>query len=310
MGQLPGVHEAFGLRFSVEFELPLPPAPGAVDVELRLADRATVDAAFSGPDEPRRVHAADAGGEPYAVERGRAGDHRFTVAGRDCFHLDSSRRRLLAAPADPDEPAWRRFLLDTVFGTVSLLHGFEALHASGFGGVHGLVAVVAPMGEGKSTLLAEELRRGRTMITDDILALTRRAGDVVGHPGPPVMTIPLGARPPGTVIARLGDEQWVTVDRPSVRPAVVRTIVILERTRSGDPIAERVGSTPGALLPHSLDTGPDRLAGRFELFSDLAAQASIVRLACPPYLPPTDVADLLDGELASLAADAAPPATG
>ena len=58
---------------------------------------------------------------------------------------------------------------------------------------HGLVAVIAGTGGGKSTLVAELARRGGELFCDDLLAIRRAADGLVCEPGPPLMNLDVGA---------------------------------------------------------------------------------------------------------------------
>ena len=77
------------------------------------------------------------------------------------FHLSTDGRVLRCAPTDRDDPIWQRVLLDTVLWTVSLLRGYEQLHASAVRTADGVIAFTAGSGGGKTSLAAEFLRRGR-----------------------------------------------------------------------------------------------------------------------------------------------------
>ena len=118
-------YRAFGLALDSALELPIPsvptPVPAAVAIELEPAARLL--ARWGGaPSEPVWITHID--GRRYEMERGRDGDHLMRWGDDALFHLSADGSALTCAAPDPEDPAWRRFLLDTVLWSVSLLGGF------------------------------------------------------------------------------------------------------------------------------------------------------------------------------------------
>jgi hypothetical protein len=306
MGGSGGIHQAFGLRLRTHFPLPELPSLAArapVDVDIRAAPADAVDAAFSGPAEPRATrHGLLGDGGSYRTERGRDGDLRIEYAERATFHLAADRRDLRCWAADPDELSWRRFLLDTVLGTVALERGFEALHAGAFEHDGEAVAVVAPQGGGKSTLLAELVRRGRPLFCDDVLALSGAGGRSVAHPGPPLMSLsgtlpdPVSAPGIGRVLGVVDGERWIAIERGSTQARPLGAVVFFARRGQRRTAVHRVPPNPAPLLSQSLPSGrdPARLERRFALFADIAARVLLLRLRVPLHLPPAKAADVLE----------------
>lgn len=310
----PSVHEGFGLRFACDFPLPELPATaaGPPDLRVRLAPATSVEAAFSGPRaEPLAGERNLGDGDSYRTELGRAGDCAIDYRGRATFLLSADGRELACAPDDPDDPAWRRFLLDTVLTTASLVQGFEALHAASCQRGDELLAVVALSGGGKSTLAVELVRRsGAVLFGDDILALSQPGDTVLGHPAPPLMNLPArlpdgrAAADVGRVLGTFGSECWTVIDRPEVAPAPVTAVALLARQpRSEQPDVDvrPLPPSPTPLLSHSLLSGgePERLVQRFRLFATLAGQARLLYAAVPDDLAPETVADELLGAINS-----------
>ncbi len=311
----PLVHEVFGLRVLPRFPLPelrggRTADSGAVDLELELTTPAEVAGAFSGPADPPAVRSTVLGdGQAYRTERGIGSDYRITYGDRAEFHLAGPGPGVLrCAPADVDEPSWRRFLLDSALGTAALVHGYEALHAGAVATAHGVVAVVAEQGGGKSTLVAQLLRDGGRLVCDDVLCLDHdAAGRVVARPAPALMnlapTLPDGtpAAAIGEVLATLDGECWVAVDGAVTEPAPVEAVVLLDRGDHPEPVVELIDSTVAVLLPHSLRSGVsvERLARRFEVLADLAGQARLLRASVPRTCPPALVAEALASQLSA-----------
>jgi hypothetical protein len=298
------VYRAFGLTIDSAFELPGMPELPAGDgdpVRLRLVDETEVRHAWSGsPDPPVWETVLD--GRDFSFEAGNAGDHLFGYGDEATFHANAAADEVLCAPADPGAPDWQRVLLDTILYSVSLLRGFEALHACAVEFEQGPVAVIAAQGGGKTSIAAALVRRGHPLFCDDILALARGEGPPVAHPGPPVMNLPGALEENGLPagwrrLARLGDESWVAVGDASTEPRTPAAIALLERRPGGKLDAELLPQNPLPLVPHALGMRhrPERMRGTFETLCDLAESAPLYRLSADPASPPDALADLVEG---------------
>ena len=297
-------YRAFGLALDSALELPIPSVPSpvptaAVAIELEPTTQllARWDGASSDP-----VWITHIDGRRYEMEHGRDGDHLMRWGDDALFHLSADGSTLTCAAPDPEDPAWRRCLLDTVLWSVSLLAGFEQLHAAAVDGAGGAIAIAGPSGAGKSSLAAELVRRGSSLVADDIVALSEGEGGFLAHPGPPVMNVPLrfaaagGRRGLGAPIATLGDERWVAVDDAARRPRALTAICLLRRRADGPPVLERIPATVLELLPYTLGFPhlEGRLRRRFELFARVAATVPVYRLDAGILAPVAGIADAVD----------------
>jgi hypothetical protein len=301
-------YRAFGLALRSSFPLPAmrPLGPGRSRLSVTLGSPAAVKGRFSGTTEPP-VWIATIDGRGYRMELGFAGDHLMTFGDEAVFHLSAGLGELRCAPVDRREPAWQRFLLDTVLWSTSLLAGAELCHASAVQGRRGVVAFPAFSGAGKTALAAELVVRGAPLFCDDILALRQSDGRVRAYPGPPVMNLP-DSGPYRLVLTNLGDplasfedEKWVAVRNTASGSCNVAAVCLLRRRPKADLELRRLPATVLDLLPFSLGFRhlPDRARARFVLFARLAAETPVYELAAAPEVPPSELADRVEPLLSS-----------
>jgi hypothetical protein len=296
---------AFGLSLRIA-----DPPPGAWEerplgaplVHLRSATPRAVAESWSGLDAIGWKGVID--GAPFVGERGRAGDHRFVHEGRAVHHLCADATILLCGPDGDGEPLRWRVILDSVLFSVALIRGYEALHAAAFATPVGAVAITAGTGGGKSTLLAELIRRGHALISDDVVVLEPRPdAPPLAHPGPPLMTVPRGAGDGlGTVIAPIGDERWVAL-AAQADAVPLAALVLLDRRPGATNGLHRIEAPLVALIGSLLafPRQPERERARFELASALASHTAVWRLAADSRTDPRTLADLLLADLPTLA---------
>ena len=190
--------------------------------------------------------------------------------------------------------------------TVSLQLGFELLHAAAVRTPHGVVALVADQGGGKSTLAAELLGRDGTLFADDIVALDPTAGGLVAHPSPAVMNLPAAIDPaavPGAQpLASFHAEHWVQLPATPQAGEPLAAIVLLRRTEGGALRARGVAATTLTLLPYAITLPHMTARGRqrFELFGALADTTPVVELTAGLGTPPAALADALQTALEAL----------
>lgn len=298
--------EAYGLEVQTDINLPgtqstrperqgqsLPLTRAAADELPPLLDR---------PRYLRNLQAYD--GAPFAMLEDGDGDVLFTYGRSALVHLPADRTALRCAVSDEDDPAWQRVLMDTILWTASLLRGFELLHAAAVSGDHGLIALVAHTGGGKTSLAAEFVRRGAVLFADDIVALDDGGGTVRAHPGPPLMNLPRGLAPEALsarTVADFGSERWVVLDRGDLAPRAVTAVVLINRVPGERLRCTPIAPTSLALLPHAI-TLPhlqDRARRRFDIFGGMVADAPILSLHADPIVTPSELADVIEDRLAA-----------
>ena len=192
-------------------------------------------------------------------------------------------------------------MLDSVLFTVALLKEYEALHAGAVVTPAGVIAITAATGGGKSTLLAELLERGLTLMADDVLILEPRgAQSPLAHPAPPLMTVPASRTPTlaeprrAETIASIGEEAWIAVPVHS-EPVPLRDFVVLNRRPGGALSLTKIDNPLVALL-NSLMKFPltsHRERARFELASSIASTTGQWRLEADMDTTPGEIADTL-----------------
>jgi hypothetical protein len=307
-GHAVGYLDAYGLEVATDIVLPgsRPHPPGRAHVlTLRAAPPAELPSLLDEPYYLRNLQAYD--GAAFAMLQSTDGDVLFAYGRAALIHLSADLSTLRYAVGAPEDRAWQRVLLDTVLWTVSLLRGLELLHASAVTTAHGLIALVARTGGGKSSLAAEFMSRGATLFADDIVALAESGGEVIAQPGPPLMNLPRVLAPAqvgGRVVADFGDERWVALDDAGApaRASPLAAVVLLDRAPGETARCATVDATSLTLLPHavSLPHLADRARRRFDIFGSVSASTPVLSLHADPAVPPSELADLVERRLAAL----------
>ena len=128
-----------------------------------------------------------------------------------------------------------------MISAVSVMRGYEALHAAALDTSAGVIAIAAPSGTGKTTLALELIQRGWTLLSDDVLVLSEGPNGVLAHCGTPHMNLAPAtyraavARGAVEQLAVLGSEHWVTARSCATRPRPVRAVFLLERLAAAEP---------------------------------------------------------------------------
>ena len=167
---------------------------------------------------------------PYAC----AGDRMlFTV---DCVarYLCIDKDRIIVEPASgADREHVEALLIATALPALLWMRGHYLLHAAAFlpEGHRSALAVTAPSGGGKSTLLAEAVARGAVVLADDVLSIDTSGARLNG-----------AGLPAGYFVAEVGGGRtFVPAARDSaLKGAPVGTLITLLRGGAGAPRLERL----------------------------------------------------------------------
>ena len=300
---------AHGLRLDCSFAL-----PGMLAADRPTDGLPTLTLALRDPDELQRVWSG-AGSEPewrgrqgdgreLAIERGSAGDVLFTYGELARFLLDPWMQRLDCAATDSGQD-WQRVLIGKVIPAISVMLGYEALHAAAVESPDGVVAIMAPSGSGKSTLAAELLNRGWPLFADDQLTLGRIEELVLAYPGSAHMnlapSLPGEIDPSslGETLGVLSGELWLTARASTIQTRPVRMLCLLERGADLAPAIHTQAANPLQLAPYmlGLSSDPERGPSRFRLYADLVETTPLIRLSAGLEYPPGQLADLIERAL-------------
>jgi hypothetical protein len=215
---------------------------------------------------------------------------------------------IAGAPGAGGMTAWQRLLIAQALPFAAVLRGLEVLHAGAVELDGGAVAIVGRSGAGK-TSLAVALSRGRgVFLADDVLALERRDGLLIAHPGPPVAGI---ARTEIQRLRRSGDldadrvlaederEAMMAVARRPA-PTPLRAILLLDRRPDG-PAAPRFEPVVGghellAATFNLLVLDPERLEGLLDICA-IAATGLVERVTVGPEMDASTLAHAIERRL-------------
>ena len=300
-------YHLFGLRF--RSAVPLAHMP-----MLRNAGVAPADCVFrlapagTRPEPVGRLVASLAcdgachgGADAARVYRGAAGTW-FWHDRISTTHVWPGARRVDVYPEVGADP---RALAQVLLGPVAtlVLHqlGFPCLQASAVQLGSTAVAFLGPPGRGKSTIAALLLRRGATLLSDDILPLRLTDDGVYGVPSVPMMRLD-----PETLAPALGVVESLPRVAPAHRkrvlalhdrypfaeqPVRLRAVYLLERfdplaSGRNHPVIRRLSGRDGltALLAHTCNSAllePAENALLLPLYSRVLAQAGPAVLSYP-----------------------------
>jgi hypothetical protein len=175
-------YEAFGL--AIRANVPLPGLrevqPRAVDLDIEWSDQHVDD---GDPFEDEILYASSGRtgdgapfftvGRPRGAPAGQLRCRHFNDAGRGCFDVEPSGRRVvISAAAGVPKANLISYLTGPVMGCVLRLRGLTCLHAAVVNINGRAIALMGPKGSGKSTLAAALAERGYPLLTDDIAAMS------------------------------------------------------------------------------------------------------------------------------------------
>jgi hypothetical protein len=297
------IHDLTAFGLDVVCDWPLTgsaQAPGQLSRDgpttvVRRVPSEEMDAAWVQPGEPVMSPPRDAGEASYSAER-TSEHYRFRLRGfgRYLVAIDGTSIgcELGAAARDRQE----RFVFAHALPLASALQGYEVLHASCVSAGRGAVAFMGASGAGKTALASRLVIRGAEFVTDDVLALEQRDGEVLAHPGAPFMAVrpedrDVIAASKGT-LGSVGATDKIHVSPPRLSaPARLGALYHLEsspdRELSPDPSVEIAALDQpdprrllaAAFVPYVMT--PARLSLHLEIAQALGSGVAQFRLSAP-----------------------------
>jgi hypothetical protein len=188
-------YSLFGMPVRSSIDLPLPAVVRPAGLEPAWSfESASPDSEPPAPEgalvyESRCFGPCHGGRVVSRVHRGPSGDHLWhDTVGTFCISSDSRRVTVYPTPQS-DFGTLQMFLVGQISTLVLHKRGHPSLHSSAIQTDRGAIVFMGPRGQGKSTMAASFLRSGSTLITDDALPLTLKAGVMHGGPGIHLMKV-------------------------------------------------------------------------------------------------------------------------
>ncbi|HEV2289483.1 MAG TPA: hypothetical protein VGR81_11065 [Candidatus Acidoferrales bacterium] len=192
-------YELYGLRLECDRRI-----PGLVPCNqdsMRPADifvHSFVEDAFADEDNSGDeslwyvTDILDASGNPALKiwKRQRDGSYRIRYCDGPSFLVDAAARNIsIHCPKTISFDEAALFFVGPVLGIVLRLRGVSCLHASAARIGDSAIAFVGCEGAGKSTTAALFAQKGHAILTDDIVALSERAGEFIVSPAYPYLNL-------------------------------------------------------------------------------------------------------------------------
>jgi hypothetical protein len=301
------VGHAFGLEIAAEFPLPglgRSGRPPQRRLACRAASAAEIDASWQKEGSRSAVELRYPDGRPFLDIRAHPEAGFRIHAPRYGLHLVSRDGTRVASALPRNNPLGaQRLLFAQTLPLAAALQGLEPLHASAVALDGHALAFTAPSGTGKSSLAAHLVAAGAGFLTDDVLALERRDGGVVAHPGAARLnlapaelsaTTRAGRARLGGRVGR-GDGKVVLEPRPGA-PARLAALYRLSRGGSTTRVREHDPPEPlpilaSAFLPY-LRT-PGRLRNQLDVCEAVVTTVRSFELELPPALGAREAAELV-----------------
>ncbi len=311
---------AFGLLLEVDSRIDLPGLPpggaagtapaegsGAPRTRVRL-DPAELErrwSSASGP--PRRMRELGTGEDAVlTVDLSEPAGYLLEAkgVGRVLVALDGA--ELLCDPL-PGQPDWAFILPAQALPLAATLREREVFHAAGVVVGGGAALFAGTPGAGKSSLAAAFVRRGAALLGDDAIALERRDGSLLAHPGVGALYLRAAEHDRLSAAERdaLGAAQSFA-SRQRYAPGAVAAAVpfsalfLLERAESGLAIEPLASPDPFELLASTFNLSvrtPERLTRQLDTVEALVASGGVYRLRILPGVDATQLAEAVEQQL-------------
>jgi hypothetical protein len=192
------------------------------------------------------------------------------------------------------------YLVGPAFALLLRLRGAACVHASAVSIGDHAVALVGPSGSGKSTMAAALVRRGATLIAEDVLPLTTRDGRIVAIPTyagirlwPEAVALLMESRDALPIISPTWNKRILEVDASQFAstPRSLSAVVFLDdRDASLTPLEGAMRLVANSYRSEMLDAEMRRR--EFAIFSDLAATIPLISIRATHDRDPDILASL------------------
>jgi hypothetical protein len=228
-----------------------------------------------------------------AVEHDAALGYRVRAPGYGRHLVSPDGRLVTSALPRITEWRWQRLLFAQVLPLAATLRGRELLHGSAVELDGRTVLFVAASGTGKTSLAAHLVAGGGSLLTDDVLALECRDGDLLGHPGAPLSSLdPEQLRAiPAAGRDRLGRQVgrgYSIMLAPNLLEKACRlhALFVLQRSerRRGTLRIERLARDPLHVLAHSFNTyvrSKERVVNQLAISARLLERVEMCEMTIP-----------------------------
>lgn len=300
------VSTVLGLDVSCDAELPFlegatAAATGrALSVHLGVAPDWPASARLISDERERD------GSVNFQIEDGGEAGYRINGPRFGASTISTDGTQLWGVPGRGGIAAWQRMLVAQALPFVAVMRGLEVLHASAVAGDRGAVAFSGPSGTGKTSLALALVRRGATLLADDVLALERAGDELLAHPGTPVAGVEAGeaarlARDGGSSGPVLASDprERIARTRLAAAPQPLQALFLLERdAEAAEPRFEPTAD-PKLLLSSTFNlllTSPARLSGLLEVCATLSRRR-VERVVFGPEVGPEALAAAIEARL-------------
>jgi hypothetical protein len=221
----------------------------------------------------------------FSVAHAAGAGYLLTMPELGRFLIDERGEAIVCEPAA--DPEWTEALLVQALPVACTLRGLEPFHASGVALARGALIICGQVTAGKSSLAAQLVAGGATLLSDDVVALDAPGGVVRAHPGARWLHLrpPEDGRVAGDRLRAIGRRAGRRrYEAPLARePVPLRAAYLLE-PGDGEPVAPHQGSGV-ALLAATYNLSvrePDRLRRQLELVHVIAGTVPAFRLRISP----------------------------
>jgi hypothetical protein len=225
------------------------------------------------------------------------------------YLLSRDGKQLRFAPEERPGDEWQRLLIAQVLPFAALLNGLEVFHASAVVRDGEAIAFLGPSHSGKTSIAVELCHEGYDFLADDVLALEALGGELVGHPGTPLVAINHSHATQAQTRGSFGQDPVASNEREQLvrmasarEPAPLRALFFLDRRPDGPPtpcFEPAVGAQTllAGTFNFVLET-PERLRGLLEVCA-LAAHKQVERAVVASSVGAGELAQAVEARLRS-----------